>query len=283
MSIKYASKLTTDIPTSLMVYKLASPQSANTAVAAMSQRFGLTGKLREFNTSEEWTAYSEGRFRIAVHRNSGAVRYTHQDKYGIEPEKDFKISKAESDKIAMSFLSRTKLFPAKDIRLHRVTHMLSVVSDLKGKEKIERKIDAGVIYRRYVDNIPVEGPGGYAMVNIDPESEVIGMRSVWRPTADRAGKVKIVKPDIVRAEFEKSLANIKGDITVKTASFGYFEQHEMDRQTYLEPAYVFIYTVQNGDVAHKSIEVLPAAEQTFARMIGKKRFPVDQTKRKGAK
>ena len=49
------------------------------------------------------------------------------------------------------------------------------------RTKIERLIDAGVIYRRRVDDIPVDGPGGYVMVNIDPGGEVIGLRSVLAP------------------------------------------------------------------------------------------------------
>jgi len=73
-------------------------------------------------------------------------------------------------------------------------------------------------------------------------------------------------------------------VTVTAANFGYFEQHEMDRQTYLEPAYVFIYVVQDGEVAHKSVEVIAAGDKTFAKLKGKKRFgPGVQKKRDPSK
>ena len=284
MAIKYAAKLPGQVPSSLTVYRLAPPQSTTTQVAVMSQRFGLTGKMREFITSEDWTSYQEGRFRVSVHRNSGALRYINRDKYGIEPREDFKISSKRSEKIAQDFLGRTKVYPPKEARLHKITYLRSAVSDLKGKEKIERVIDAGVIYRRFVDETPVEGPGGYAMVNIDPDGEVVGMRSVWRRTAARETKVKIIPVDQAREAFEKLISDVKGDVTVKTASFGYFEQSEMDRQSYLEPAYVFIYVVQNGEVAHKSVEVIAAGQQTFAKLKGKKRFdPGEQKKRSPTK
>ena len=280
MAIKYSAKLPTQVPSSLNVYKLASPQSTTSNVAALSQSFGLTGKMRDFISSEDWTSYSEGRYRISVHRTSGALRYINRDKYGIEPEKDFKLSKNTVDKIAQAFLRGTRIYPEKQITLHKVTHLRSVVSDLKGKAKVEKVIDAGVIYRRLVDGIQVEGPGGYTMVNIDPDSEVVGMRSVWRPTTDRVAKVKIVQPDQAKEKFERLVSKVIGDVTVTSATFGYFEQSEMDRQSYLEPAYVFIYAVQNGAVAHKSIEVIPAGLETFAKLKGNKRFDSGNNKKR---
>lgn len=282
MNIKYAAKLPTEVPSSVTVYKLAAPQASTAQVAAMSQRFGLTGKMREFISSEDWTSYNEGRYRVAVHRNSGALRYVHVDKYGVEPLKDFKISKDKVADIAKTFLKRAKLVPDGQSRLYKVTYLRSAVSDLKGKEKSERLIDAGVIYRRLVDGISVEGPGGYAMVNVDPEAEVVGLRSVWRPTTTREAKVKIMPVGQARETFEKLISNVIGDVTVTGANFGYFEQSEMDKQTYLEPAYVFIYTVQNGEVAHKSIEVLPAGDKTFAKLTLKKRFDGGEQKKRPA-
>jgi hypothetical protein len=284
MAIKYAAKLPTQIPSSLTVYRLATPQSTTSQVADLSKRFGLSGKMREFITSDEWTSYGEGRFRISVHRNSGALRYINRDKYGIETEKDFKLSSKETERIAQGFLGRTKLYPANQSRLLKITHLRSGVADADGKNKKERLIDAGVIYRRLVDDVLVDGPGGYAMVNVDPEGEVVGLRSVWRPTAGREGKVKVIPVNQAVETFEKLVSKVQGDVTVTTANFGYFEQSEMDRQTYLEPAYVFIYVVQNGEVAHKSIEVIAAGQKTFAKLKGKKRFdPGVQKKRDPSK
>lgn len=279
-NIKYAAELPKDVPSSLTVYKLTPPQATTTQVATVSQRFGLTGRVKEFIQSEDWTSYQEGRFRVSVHRNSGAVRYINRDKFGKEPEKDFKLKPKDSERIAQEFLRGTKVFPDKQVRLHKITHLRSAVSDIEGKEKIERLIDAGVIYRRVVDETPVEGPGGYTMVNIDPDSEVVGMRSIWRQTAARETKVKIIPVAQAVETFERLVADVQGELTVRTASFGYFEQGELDRQTYLEPAYVFIYVVQNGEVAHKSIEVIAAGQQAFAKFKGKKRFdPGQQQKR----
>ena len=280
MAIRYEAKLPSHVPPSLRVYRLAPPQSMTSQVATLSQRFGLSGKLREFIMSEDWTSYQEGRFRVSVHRKSGALRYINRDKYGIEAQSDFKLSPKETKRIAQEFLERTKIYPAKHARLHKITHLRSGVSDIKGKKRTERLIDAGVIYRRLVDETPVEGPGGYAMVNIDPEGEVVGMRSVWRQALGREAKVKIIPVGRALETFERLVSKVEGELTVTTANFGYFEQSELDRQSHLEPAYVFIYVVQNGEVAHKSIEVVAAGQQTFARLKGKKRFDAGEQKKR---
>jgi len=280
MPIRYAAKLPSQVPPSLTVYRLAPPQSSTSQVAALSQRFGLSGKLREFIMSEDWTSYQEGRFRVSVHRKSGALRYINRDKYGIEAESDFKLSPKETKRIAQEFLGRTKIYPTKQARLYKITHLRSGVSDIKGKKRTERLIDAGVIYRRLVDETPVEGPGGYAMVNIDPEGGVVGMRSVWRQALRREAKVKIIPVGQALEAFERLVSKVEGELTVTTANFGYFEQGELDRQSYLEPAYVFIYIVQYGEVAHKSIEVIAAGQQTFAKLKGRKRFDAGEQKKR---
>jgi hypothetical protein len=283
MTIRYAKELPNQVPSSLAVYRLAPPQSTMTQAAAMSQRFGLSGKMREFTISDDWTGYQEGRIRISIHRNSGALRYINIDKYGMELENAFRLSEQESEKISRDFLGRTRMYPDKLMRLHRITYLRSGSSDIEGKEKTEKLIDAGVIYRRFVDETPVEGPGGYTMVNIDPEGEVVGFRSIWRQTLRREAKVKIIPVGQAVEAFEKLVSTVEGELTVTAANFGYFEQGELDKQLYLEPAYVFIYTVQNGEVAHKSIEVIAAGQRVFAKLQGKKRFdPGKQEERKPA-
>ena len=282
MAIKYAVELPREVPASLNVYRLAPPQSTTKYVTTLSQRFGLTGKLREIVSSKDWTTYFEGRFRVSVHRNSGAVFYVNRDKYGMEPEKDFSLKPEQSEKVAQAFLERSQFLPMKEMRLHKITHLRSATSDLKGRDKVERLVDAGVIFRRLVDDTPVQGPGGYAMVHVDPEAEVVGLRSVWRTILQSEAKVKITPAGAAVETFEKLVSKIKGDITVTAANFGYFEQSDMDKQVYLEPAYVFIYTAQNGEVAHKSIEVISAGLQTFAKLKVGKRFPAAVQKKRAA-
>jgi hypothetical protein len=272
MDIRYTTELPRQVPSSLPVYRLAPPKYTMNQLAAMSQQFGLSGKRRDFILSEDWMSYLEGRFRLSIHRLSGALHYANDDKYGQETENEFRLSLQDTEKISGEFLERIRIYPSKNLRLHKITHLRRGTSDIEGKERTEKLLDAGVIYRRLVDETPVDGPGGYAMVNIDPEGAVVGLRSVWRQTLRREAKVKIIPVSQAVETFEKSVSKVEGDLRVITSTFGYFEQGEMDRQLYLEPAYVFIYSVQNGEVAHKSIEVIAAGDKKFAKLMGKKRF-----------
>lgn len=273
MSIKFAAELPTKVPASVYVYRLAAPRITPRAVARVSERFGLTGKAPDFRLSEDWTTYFEGRYRIGVHRVSGALSYQHRDKYGLETNEAFTLSDRDSIRLALSFLKRTAVIPLKEAVFHKVTHLRSGTGDVRGGPREEKLLDAGVIYRRTVDGIPVEGPGGFAMVNIDPEKEVIGLRAVWRPVQKRLAKVKLISPDEAMSAIRELTARLYGDTTITKATFGYFEQGELDRQVYLQPAYCFVYQVRNGDVTHKSIEVIAAGERSFAPLKGEKRFP----------
>ena len=280
MSIQFKAELPSKVPVGLYVYRLAPPQVSPRAVARAAQRLGLTGKAPDFSLSEDWITYFEDRYRMSVHRESGAMRYRHRDKYGIETDQAFGLTPREATRIALAFLKRTAVVPLKDALFHRVTHLRSGTGDVQTGRREEKLLDAGVIYRRTVDGIEVNGPGGYAMVNVAPDKEVVGLTSVWRPTAKRLAKVKLIPPDRALAAMRGLAKRLYGDTTVTKASLGYFELGELDRQVYLQPAYCFVYEVRNGDVAHKSIEVIPAGEKTFARLMGDKRFPTDPQPRR---
>ena len=134
-------------------------------------------------------------------------------------------------------------------------------------------LDAGVVFGRSIEGVPVDGPGGFAMINVDGEGEVAGFRSVWRPTAERAEEVKILDAGRAHEAMEGIAKQVRGDVTVTKASFGYFELGIHDRQRFLQPAYIMVYVVQDGEVAYKSAEVVAASESVFEPFQVEKRFP----------
>ena len=119
----------------------------------------------------------------------------------------------------------------------------------------------------------MDGPGGFTMVNVDGESQVAGFRSVWRPLADKAEEVKILDPGRAHEAMQRIAGQVHGDTTVIKASFGYFELGIHDHQRFMQPAYMMVYTVTDGEVTHKSAEVVAAAERPLEPLQGEKRFP----------
>lgn len=280
MAVKYEAQLPKSIPGSVNVYQLQTPNVTNAEILKRSKGFGLTGRGQDFISGAESLAYREGRFHLEMHLKSGAINYRHLDKYGRIPEKKFDLTDRRATTVARKFLETAKLFPIASAQQRAITHMRSADADVKTKRINEQIIDTGVVYGRVVEDLPVDGPGGFALVSVDPEAEVIGLRSVWRGLGKRQAKVKIKSADDFIKQFERQAAKFKGDTTVIKAGFSYFELGPLDQQTVLEPAFWFIYVVRFKEVALKSAFVQHAGDKTFAPVIGKKRFPAPDQKRR---
>lgn len=282
MAIKYEAELPGNVPPSAAAYEVPAVKVAAASVRATAKALGLTGAGGDVVTTTDLLGYNEGRHRLEVHKASGAVAYYHRDKYGRDPKQDFTLSDRRADAIARKFIERSKLVPAAAAQLAAVTHMHSAVGDLKARQVKERIVDAGVVYRRTINGVPVDGPGGFVLVSVDPEGEVIAARRIWRPVGKQVGKVKLRRPEAARQAFEKHVSRLRGDVTVIRAGFGYFELGALDRQRVIEPAYSFVYEVRAKELAFKSAFVLHAGDKQFGQLMGKKRFPAEpQRARRG--
>jgi hypothetical protein len=280
MPVKFKARLPRDVPAAAAVYELPSVAMSAASLRATAKSLGLAGTGGDVVTATDRMAYNEGRHSLTVQRLSGAVAFQHRDKYGREPTKPFQLTNRRADAAGRQFLTRTKIVPIASARLARVTHMNSAVGDVKTGEVRQQVIDAGVVYRRVIDELVVDGPGGFALVVLDPDAEVIGLRSIWRPNGRRLGKVKLKKPEQAVRELEEHASKLRGDVVVTKASLCYFELGPLDRQKVIEPAYAFVYVVQDGEVAMKSAFVTHAGDKTFGRLIGKKRFAAAQAPRR---
>lgn len=272
MTITFEAKLPRKLPEALNVYALNKPKISNASLVELARNFGLTGAGKDFISSSDSLGYMEGRWALEVNRVSGAISHTHLDRYGIETDQAFELSDDRADGIARRFLDRSTLFPKDARQMRRVTHLRGASADLKDRKVTEKLLDAGVIYGRVIDGQPVDGPGGLCMVHIDPASEVVGVRSIWRPLGKRLGKVKIKPPEEAMDGLRKRAEKFRGDTIVVKASFGYFELGPIDNQTSIEPVYAFVYVVRDGEVAMKSAYVAHAGDKTFGTLLGKRRF-----------
>lgn len=272
MAVTFEANLPRKLPEALNVYALDKPKVTNASLTAMAKKLGLTGQGRDFTSSSDSLGYTEGRWQLEVNLVSGAVSYSHLDRYGIETEKAFDLSDERADGVARRFLDRAALFPRGTMRLRGVTHLRGADADVKNRKVTEKLLDAGVVYGRLVDEQPVDGPGGFSRVHIDPAGDVIGLRSIWRPLGKRLGKVKIKSPEEALSALQKQADKLRGDTTVVKASFGYFELGPLDAQTAIEPVYAFVYVVRDGEVAMKFAHVTHAGDKAFGTLLGKPRF-----------
>jgi hypothetical protein len=274
MALHFDEQLSEEMPDSVAVYELARPEVSPDGVAREARRFGLDGRGREFRTLGRWTEYREGSGQVTVHGDSGAVVFRDATRYGIGRDRAFEVSDDEAQGIARQFVSSSELVPADDdLAVEKVTHLRDSGAALDGSDRREMVLDAGVLLRRVVDGIRVAGPGGFAMINLDADRRIVGSRRVWRARQRRVGEVRPRSRDEATAGLETLAQRVMGDVRVVRAALSYLEFGQEDRQTHLEPAFVFVYLVENGDVVLKSAQVVPAGERGFGRLRGEKRFP----------
>lgn len=275
MALKFQEELPREIPSSLPVYQLQRPTATRAALSAIAKRIAPSENGNgEFTDAGEWLAYRQGLHEFEVHKRSGALGFRHLERYGVELEEPFEVRDAEAVRIAQRLIEQARLVPMKEARMERVTHLhgaLARVDD--GGQPEEKILDAGVLFRRIVNDVPVTGPGGAVMVHVGPEKEIVGVKRIWRALGRQVEKVKIRPPEFAVQRLEKLAGRFEGNVVVTKAEFGYFEQGPLDGQTTLQPAYAFVYEVE-GPFTHKSAEVVPAGEKSFGALRGKKRFPV---------
>ena len=103
MTIQFEAKLPRKLPESLNVYALDRPKVSNASLTELAGKLGLTGEGKDFISSSDSVGYMEGRWGLEMNRVSGAVSYTHLDRYGIETEKAFDLPDQRADGSRASF------------------------------------------------------------------------------------------------------------------------------------------------------------------------------------
>jgi hypothetical protein len=280
MAVKFQQELPREVPSSLPVYQLQRPNATRAQLTEIAKRIAPSENgEQEFKDAGSWLAYRDGLHEFEVNKRSGALGFRHLEKYGVELETPFELRDQEAVRIATQLAESARLVPMKEARMERVTHLHAALARMDdGGQPEETILDAGVLFRRTINDVAVTGPGGALMVHIGPEREVVGARRIWRELGKQAGRVRIRPPEYAIQRLERLLRAVEGEVIVTKAEFGYFEQGPLDGQTTLQPAYAFVYEVQ-GDFTYKSAEAFPAGEKSFGALKGKKRFPSKQETR----
>lgn len=247
------------------VHQLGEPRVSRITVLAMLARLGLTERLPglEWDRSMGWLTAGDERVRVAMNTRSGGLRYSLRPL--AELRGDVTTPAPRLEEIARAFLSRFGR-PAVPLGLEAITHLHAQTSTVDGHVSEVQKLDAGLVFRRTVDDLPVIGPGGFAMVRIGSDDEVIGGREVCRPLTERGPSVDLRSPDEAVELLRQRLdaVGIEGEARVPEAFFGYEERGIDDLQRRLEPAYAFGVEVPGEEADHKAMVVIPALEPAVA-------------------
>lgn len=277
MSIKYAARLPRTVPAKARVYALAAPGASARQLRALADGLGQRGLDADVTTSATTLGSQVGRWSIAMHKASGALRVQHLDRYGQADAQAFELGDRQAQRAADKFVAALDLLPERKgqaaAKVVAVTHLRQGGGDAKGGSRAdERILDAGVVYGRVIDELPVIGPGGMAMVQVAADSQVVGARRIWRTLGRGVASVKLRPADWAVREFEAAVARVMGDVEVVQAQLGYLEFGALDRQTLIEPVYAFVYVLRHGEVASKHVHVMHAGDTRHGRLMGARRF-----------
>lgn len=280
MKIEYAVKLPRSVPSKARVYALAAPRATTKQLLSLADALGQRSAGAETSRSASHVGAMVGRWSLALHRASGALRLMETDRYGrdgLPEDTPFELSDRKATRVAQKFASALKLLPAGEAKVLAVTHLRQAGAELKGERSgerlAERWLDAGVVFGRSIDELPVIGPGGMAMVNVAGDGAVVGARRIWRGLGRGVATVRLQPAEWALRNFEAAVRErFLGGIRVVKAQLGYLEFGELDWQALIEPVYAFAFVAQHADVASKHVHVMHAGDKAHGKLMGARRF-----------
>ena len=263
------------------IYRLKGTGINESYILKISKRFGLKGhrRLGEISSNQYTLTYAEGPYVISLDRRSGALRFIDKNRWQIDngiSKVDFSEKKAVD--IAQHFITNTELVPADEYKFLKITRLHVGTFQRENKEYEERVIDYGVVFKRFIDKIPVEGPGGTIVVYIDHEEEVTGCDRIWREIKEihrRISYKDLISLSDVYRQLEKYWSKRAVEsIDVTDARFGYFEFGRGKIQRYLQPVYLMSLRLNSGEegIGIKSRYIAQAAKKPVGRMMPRRKI-----------
>ena len=224
-------------------------------------RAGIGDRLGEFqwDRDDDWLTASDGRTTVSTNQRSGGIQYRLRP-LDEEPGTDVGTSEKALESIARAFVDMIGR-PSESMGLESITYLRTLSGGTDDKATVEGKLDAGVIFNRTVNDIPVIGPGGMVMVKIGTDDAIVGGSEVWRPILGCGAPINLRTPDEAVALLERRLRKLglEGEACVRKARFGYFEMGIDEPQRLLEPCYLFIVETVGKRLDVKKVELVPAA------------------------
>ncbi|MFW9803804.1 MAG: hypothetical protein ACFFFC_14175 [Candidatus Thorarchaeota archaeon] len=287
-NIRYEKRLVETPSKVTRIYRLRRRVAKERSILQIAKRFGLKGErnVGEILKDPDELTYREGQYVNVLYKKSGAIRYYDSTRWQIDDGKsEVDITDTRAISIARKFIRKTGLVPLGEVKLPRVTRLHVGTAEIGTGKSEERVIDVGVVFGRTIDKLPVEGPGGRAVVYIDHNEEVTGFDLVWR-------EVESVERDIPAAQLrppkyaEESLwkywqKRMPHKLVVEDMRFGYFELGREQYQLFLQPAYIMPIELVSRDprIVVRDLHVVPAALKPAKRIMPVRRKKPIEPKR----
>lgn len=253
---------------SAAIQEVGVPPVDRGTIVGLLDRMGLKNPASGFTweTNLHWMTMEDPRTAISINKLSGGLRYRLRP-LAEEPGRDVTTSAARLEEIARRFLDQLGR-PDQPLVLDRITYLHMETAAPSGSLLARSTLDAGLVFTRTVDDLPIVGPGGIAMVKIGTDETVVGGREIWRPIVRRGPKLNLrtAEESIELLGRQLRASGVDGVVYVRKARLGYNELGIEEEQRYLEPCYAFVIETSGAPVDWKKVVVIPAAIGRPARL-----------------
>jgi hypothetical protein len=242
-SVVSAQEYEFELPGDLNIYRLRRPQISEETIRRVGGRFGLraTVEAGTFVHDARAIAYSQASaWGLRMFRRSAGWQYRDATRWQIDDgQGHLELDDDEAARIALETITGHEIASQPDVELARVQRLHVAHAQRAGANHSERIIGARVIYRRIVDGLAAEGPGGKTVVYLGHDRQLTGVDHLWHEVDGVHEPVAGLRsPAEALAELRRRYEDSDGRIEVSDIRLGYYELGWDAEQEFLQPAYV---------------------------------------------
>ena len=273
----------------LNIYRLTTPQITERTLRDLASRFALAGKGKgaTFQSDADRISLIDGTQVVTLYRASGGLRYQDRSRWQIDDGRsNLRLTDADAIEAARAYVRRFELAPLSECEVLKVSRLHVGSSARVGEKRDDRVIDAGVVFRRTIDGVRVDGPGGMIVIYLDHKAEVTAVDRIWRPRGAVLRRVNDLRPiERVASEIRGTLTDDVARTEVRDLRFGYFEYGWRARQASIQPAFVALMTRYSPDarIHRRTVYVTAAATNAAGRITPVKKPKARQRPRPRAR
>ncbi len=220
-----------EIPQNVMSYKIIPPGITTDYVSSIGETLGFTGQVSITDSNIITMSKPDAQELLRVYVNSGAIEYTClSELFPVSPDlPDYE----QAIEIAIHFLENSDLWHS-DLVVDEVT----VGGTAQGKAS-----HLLVRFSRYIEGIPLTGPGNIFAVRIGDNGKVIQLLARY-PEIEPDKEVQCIDPEIAFDKLKdgEGIFSLPVDckkVEINTISPGYYMDIIEEKQEYLIPYYIF--------------------------------------------
>lgn len=251
------------LPDGVNIYRLRRPDAGVDALRRVAARFGMraSSDIGTLTFDARGSGYAEpSGWKVRLFARSGGWQYRHAVRWQADSGGALVVNDEEATRLAFGAISRHALPSAPEAVPLQIQRLHVAHAERDGRNHEERIVGVRVLFRRMLDSLPVEGPGGRTIVYLDSTQDLSGIDHLWRAIESVHEPVVRLRPvEEALEEVRRRYGTGEGQIEVEDIRLGYFELGWDDEQDYLQPAYIVVVRLVSPDSRVRMNATVPVA------------------------